>query len=178
MKKLLVLMLVLVLASFANAALKISVNGVIDGPDEIYLQPSETVTIDMYNTGGGDRNFNAYLDFYYTSQGTYALSNGRLGPAAGDWPATFDIYDGGYDNDEVWVSQSWNPNTVTDPGGPEGAIFLIDLHCEGPGDVIIELWDEREGFGAPVDGLVIHQIPEPATIVLLGLGGLLLRRKK
>jgi hypothetical protein len=29
-----------------------------------------------------------------------------------------------------------------------------------------------------VHGMIIHQIPEPATIAVLSLGGLLLRRKK
>jgi hypothetical protein len=32
--------------------------------------------------------------------------------------------------------------------------------------------------GVIEDTLTIHQIPEPTTIALLGLGGLLLRRRK
>jgi len=32
--------------------------------------------------------------------------------------------------------------------------------------------------GAVMDSQIIHQIPEPITLALLGLGGLFLRRRK
>ena len=174
MKKFLMVMLVLCMASAVNAAIVISVDGQLD-LDEITIAPSDTVTIDVYNTGGSTPiDFLAYLDFYTKSEGTYSLSNDHLGLGAGDLPASYIMYDGGYDNDEIEITQAWAVGT------PEttGAIFLIDLHCEGEGDVFVELWDGRVGYTAPVDTLTIHQVPEPMTIALLGLGGLFLRRRK
>jgi hypothetical protein len=44
--------------------------------------------------------------------------------------------------------------------------------------VKITLWDVGEGYGSPQDTIIVHQIPEPTTMLLLGLGGLLLRRRK
>ena len=44
--------------------------------------------------------------------------------------------------------------------------------------MVIELYTTDFGTSELVDAVVIHQIPEPATIALLGLGGLLLRRRK
>jgi hypothetical protein len=45
----------------------------------------------------------------------------------------------------------------------------VGFHCEGPGDATLYLVDNN---GEILDSQVIHQIPEPMTITLLGLGGL------
>jgi hypothetical protein len=50
----------------------------------------------------------------------------------------------------------------------------IVFHCDGPGDVTVAIVDED---GQVLDTQVIHQIPEPITVVFLGLGGLFLRRR-
>lgn len=72
------------------------------------------------------------------------------------------------------------------------------FHCDAEGDVIIELvafgdvtkfvdYDASGNAGATelivpagtvLDTLIIHQIPEPMTFGLLGLGGLFLRRRR
>jgi len=96
MKKLLALMLVLGMASFANAAITISVNGSTTGPDVITIGVSDTVTIDIWNQGGsqtGNRNYIAYLDFFFVSDASFTLSSPRLGAAAGDFPASFIMTD-------------------------------------------------------------------------------------
>jgi hypothetical protein len=186
MKKLLIFMLVLGMASFASASLNvaISVNGSTTGPDEITLQVSDTITIDIYDAGGvppyGQRNYGAYLDFQFPSMGCYALSNPRLGPAAGDMASwSFATYAPPADYDEYTVSRSFTPQAV---GDPAGAIFLVDFHCETPDNIVyVYLYHTLIGGGSQViDTLTIHQvpIPEPMTVTLLGLGGLLLRRRK
>ncbi len=170
-------MMVLGMATMASAAIEISVNGALD-VEEITINVSDTITIDIYNTfvGMQDRNFLSYLDFYDMAVGGYALSNARLGPAAGDFPASFlGPWDMRPDFGEVYeITQAWNPGTPSPV--PAGVIFLIDLHCELDGiDVLVNLLN---GDLVVVDSLLIHQIPEPMTLALLGIGGLFLKRRK
>jgi len=175
MKKYVVAILVLCMASLATAGLQLSVNGAV-APDEITIKPSDWVSIDvMDDLLGGRADFILYTDVY----GLADLSNPRLGSGAGNFPATFEGPYAGTEGSlgvpqEFYVNQAWAVGTAPQPG----VIFLFDLHCGGEGDVLVELWDDRAGYDAPVDTLIIHQIPEPATLSILGLGGLLLRRKK
>ena len=170
MRKLLVLMLVLGLASVANAALVLSVGGATD-KEEITLDPSDSVVIDIYNTDGGDAI--AYLDVGWMSEGLYSLSDPHLTANAGDISGFTGPYEvPSYDIHEVEVilAQSEGTSTI-------GSQFEITLHCEGEGDVFIWLFVDPD-YVNPADSLVIHQTPEPMTIALLGLGGLFLRRRK
>jgi hypothetical protein len=75
---------------------------------------------------------------------------------------------------DLWVVtlSDAKPNTANGIG----ILDAKDLHCEEPSvDNVVILWDQD---AVELDRVVIHQIPEPATIALLGLGGLLLRRRK
>jgi hypothetical protein len=192
MKKFLVLIMVLGMATMANAGIQISVNGNISGPDEITLTPSDTITLDIWNTAGGPpppnapRNFIAYLDILPNNTGCYDLALPRLDiynavsnptGASGDFPSNFIFNQLEGNIDEYTVNQNWAPGT---PGEVVGAIFLVDFHCLSPNNVLtIQLYDSRVGDGmVVVDSLTIHQIPEPMTMALLGLGGLFLKRRK
>jgi hypothetical protein len=182
MKKLLVLLMVLGITSIASAAIELSVDSIL-GVDEISILPSDTIIIDVYNAGNslaeyGQIDFDYYLDFYDPAEGLYSLGTWQLGPAAGDsgdFPSGLkdDSTYTGYQ--ELTIGQNWAI------GSEEiiGVMGQLELHCEGLGDVYVEVWDARDLSG-PMDTLTIHQVPvpEPITIALLGLGGLFLRRRK
>ena len=193
MKKLLVLLLVLGMASMANAGLIFTVDG---APTEngatIDLLPSEIIELDLeldVDTACGGFTID------------YVLSNGLaeliVDGASGDYP---DIVDPMTD---IEFPASWD--------FPAGALVLADrvqvtganmfsadvegpavlrkelyLHCLAPGDVLLEIIaqagteidSELVNPGTVLHTLNIHQIPEPMTMSLLGLGGLALLRRR
>ena len=186
MKKLLILMLVLGLASVASAttdSLQISVNGEKEPINtEIWITevPSGMLTLDIWTTadisaGVGEGWFALSC---LTEKGT--IWGGIINPIyAGDGA----IYDDAAGNG-VPLPQGENGvfgqiGVIDPPVIPAGTtIFdLINFHCEGPGDAIITLWEVSD-VPYMLDQVIIHQVPEPASMLLLGLGGLLLRRRK
>ena len=190
MKKLLVLMLVFGLTSIAGAVgtsnvdkvVQLSVDGVV--ADEYFaecpLVYSDTVTLDIQLADGVAMDA-MELDLEIIGAATISLPD----------PAT-DIIVAGFESWSLIVEG------VTDKGigaiagmsfdSVEGKLVdLITLHCEGEGDVIVQLTsaganhtiDGRDLTAADLGSIIIHQVPEPMTITLLGLGGLaLLRRRK
>lgn len=185
MKKLMVLMLVLGMASGAVAALQISVGGDKEPIDsEIYLLPSEHLVLDIWTTtriapgigefGGwalvcqaADATISGGVSLFPTETGI-VIYDGALG-------AGFPVAPG---EDGVWGMIALG----TIPEVPAGAVIfdLIDFHCEWAiNDVVINLYSTADwAIKNLEDSVVIHQIPEPATMLLLGLGGLFLRRRK
>jgi hypothetical protein len=160
MKKLLILMLVLGMASAANAALSIV------GPTEI--NKDDMVTIGVVSDSVTDQS--AYLVFGYVSEGGFELSNPRspiIPPPIPPIPTPDDTIEF-----ELIFSQDPNPY-------PPGIWFEVDLTCLKAGvDVFVEMYDSASPYPL-IDSLTIHQIPEPMTLALLGLGGLfVLRRRK
>ena len=167
MKKLLVLMLVLSLASAANA-LVLSLNGEIgagnDMVEEITVAPSDLFIIDVHSLDGVVDQFWVEIigPAEYTGWGTVYT------PPA---PGTLVADDGGYG--VGWIHGYMPTASAT---ADTGKWWELELHCTGPEDVLVNLYDST-GY-VIVDTAVIHQVPEPMTIALLGLGGLLLRRRK
>jgi len=188
MKKLIVLVLVLCMTSGAYAALsgiELSVDGVTNGPGivmEIELGISEYLGIDVHGPAGYSYTGYVIIEEAGGAGGEWVTDQEHpavLRPAAGDDAAMIVPYfEGGWgDGYEVTAAAF-----TGDPAG--GKQFQMLYHCLGPDSewVRISLWDVNEDdpdYLVGQDFILIHQIPEPMTIALLGLGGLfVLRRRK
>jgi len=186
MKKLLVLMLVASLCALANGVimtLEISVGGNPEPVDsEIVLVPSQCIMLDVwssgYTPGGGDDVYWALvvLDNY---EGTINSDSGRcLMPPAPDGSSLLPAGDW----DEYFPGSGGVYGAIMSTSGvvaPASTYFdEIIFHCDSPHDAVVQLWSTLD-FGTYLleDQVIIHQ-PEPATIALLSLGGLLLRKRK
>ena len=211
MKKLLVFMLILCMASMAGATLQISAHNVPTGGEtwnplnpadsNINLMPSEYLRLDIYtDTGLPAGFFSTWALIVNTTCGAIG-STGTINPAY-DNAETAAPYDVGmvaiamaYGDSlppphpflmMVGVNGMWGPIAIFDaPGAPAGDWLIDDIvfHCETPfNDATIQLIELNSDTGWPTglvyDTVIVHQIPEPATIALLCLGGLLLRKKK
>jgi hypothetical protein len=190
MKKLVALMLVFGLASLANAmTLRISVNGDPAPPDsEIWLQPSETIRLDIYSPDGYGAGSMADTYFALVVDPRYGIITGGVVTAAA--PPDSGIYGPSVQTDVPgWIALPDDgpygsilnvAGTAVDPG-----TYIDDFifHCEGIlYETVVSLYSSPD-FGASgttlEDQIIIHNIPEPATMALLSLGGLfLLRRRK
>jgi hypothetical protein len=185
MKKLLILMLVLGLASVASAGLQISVGGVQEPIDsQINICPSDHLVLDIWTDARIAPGIGEVAGYALVCQSADASISGGIslypedpGITIGDGAAGvgFPVAQG---EDGVWGMIA----LAVIPEIPAGAtIFdLIDFHCEwGPNDVVVKLYSTADWVNANLeDSVIIHQVPEPASMLLLGLGGLLLRRRK
>jgi hypothetical protein len=185
MKKLLVFILVLGLASVANAdliGLEISADGVTNGTEtemQISIPVSTTVVIDMVGPVG--------------DMGAYLIIEGNPGEVSGEWVTDetyprlrMDLGAGDGSSFSSYAEADWGfgyfiSDVQWEGTNPAGVVWEGLYHCLGEESdyVVISIWDAAGPYEVPDDVLVIHQVPEPMTIALLGLGGLvLLRRRK
>ena len=176
MKNLLIVFTVLAVASTASAGLTLSVNGDIDPPQtEVTLKPSDIVTIDIHNdTAAPGLAVFLHLDSALGAWDSLDNATNAVNPAL----PPFDM--------EI-ISPAFAGVIQVDLSKPDPEFRLpigmladgILFHCEAIGDVTILLTDSPiAGLGNVLDSQVIHQVPEPITFALLGLGGLFLRRRK
>jgi hypothetical protein len=169
MRRVAILIAVLSVTISANAGVTIGINDVPDPSYDIYLTPSDTAVISLWT------------DMEIPPQAFY------LGIMEGD-PGTLD------DSQMIPPREPGIPpippeipgweqiiEIILPDAGPEDPpitgkfVDMIILHCDDLGDVRMALFD---GNGELLDGQTVHQIPEPATIVLMGIGVYLLGRKK
>lgn len=197
MKKLLAILLILGMASMANAAMiVISVDGAIDveeiGTVENPLVASTDVALDVSFVNPAGMAF-----FSAAEEGYYSLVCGPAGTISG----------GAYGTGGMGALVLIDPSIKTIPWGPATAPFPdvqgihlnmfistgtgvsdlvlydgINFHCEGLGDVQIDLlkWSGDDFTISPtvIDSVYVHQVPEPMTMSLLSLGGLALLRRR
>ena len=189
MKNLLIVFTVLAMASAANAALLISVDGVVNPADsEVKLNKSDHAVIDIW--GDGQTGSPAYFYLAAVNEGglgTLDAANLEILYAPASTlneayqvtdPDEFAYLSGALGKDvasAVFVNLA---DSSIPPAPLDGTLVdLIDFHCDSDiGDVVLYL--AHAGDFSIYDSQVIHQIPEPITFALLGLGGLFLRRRK
>ena len=173
MKKILLLTLLLGLVVSANAGLTIYVK-IADGlwadyaDSKLTIAPSDEVLIGV-------------MDMFGEAQPGFLALGLAQGPgsinAAG--AITLDGVAAAMTDDALMAEALGvqNPFISMDVTDPPAGLLIRDVlfHCDGPGDVTIAVVDED---GLVQDTQVIHQVPEPMTLALLGLGGLALRFRK
>ena len=166
MRKILVLILVFGLASAANAML-IKVDGQEGNSFEVDVQTTITVV---------NEDSSSWLGYIIVEEGgAGALENAAKLDAAGDMG-----YASAYEDEPDWgigfeLSASMSPGGI--PAVAAGSQFSFD-YVGSVGDTArISLFVDPE-FGVPAALVDVTVVPEPMTILLLGLGGLFLRRRR
>ena len=183
MRKLLVLTMVLCLASMASATLQVSVGVDQDPVDSEYqVDPGNTLDLGIW-----------------TDAAVAAFENVTWALVVDDTEAT--VADGaglvtGFNVMGAFQDQTWAPAGLNGVfggylgpmvGGPVAGDDVYDSFTFTAGltaDATVELWSLVDVGGgdwaldAMLDSATIHQVPEPMTMALLGLGGLFLRRRK
>jgi hypothetical protein len=168
-----------------GATLQISVAGDQNpASSEIWLTPSEEIIIDIWT----DAEIPGFTGVTYSMSTTPLGSLNWAGATFSDPPSTNQI-------NGPWPAQDLPVGDHPPEAGFWGSAFSIAsatpadtvlvnnilLHCVDEGDATIYLyeWLGDPGSEDPtvVDSVVIHQIPEPSTLLLLGLGVVMLRRK-
>jgi len=184
MKKLLVVLMVLSMATIANA-------GLVIGGAPAEMMPSDTALLTIEGIDGGVPGNTSY---WAILEGPGTNSGGTLLYSPADQEAGYafmvqytDDADGilswlgglGYQTANAYFISFGSATSIPADG------LLVDgilFHCDAPGDVTLSLVMISGDAGSEVidvfDTVVIHQIPEPMTMGLLGLGGLFLRRRK
>jgi hypothetical protein len=178
MKKLLVLIVIASLTTLANGMLlQISAGGDPDPVDStiILQEQSGYISLDIWSPDGwlSDAD-NLYFGLVVSpAMGTITGGVMHIPPAPDGAMMIGDDLSEFFGNPGIYGQLM----CYTVGGGPGIFVDGIEFHCEGAGDAVISLITTDFTTYTVHDTLTIHQIPEPATIVLLSLGGLLLRKK-
>jgi hypothetical protein len=191
MKKFVGLVLVLCLAASASA---LDINGLRVAPDDQkdHYEHSDWITIELFlDLDSGELANSFVMD---------SLREGSPSPGTAASPALDTRWSSGsggtLGTSPELVSFAYGAIISPDPD-IEGVLWSMEYHVpDVPDSTWIEIypyvssaeWYFAEisitgaggvSYTVPIDGLLIHVIPEPMTVALLGLGGLVaLRRRK
>jgi len=193
MKGTLIIALVLLAATVANAGLHLTVDGG-PNPGEITLAPSDTITLGaVVGPGFGLGDFLISLS---NAQGSLDASGVEFSQGIEiiyipDYGSILQPWDIPWDGSGCWPVPPDPPNDAQHfsfgGGNLPPTVTLFDeivmsgliFHCDEPGDVIITLEEYLVGGEVVwLEEIIVHQVPEPATMILLGLGGLMLRKRR
>ena len=177
MKKLVLLTLVLSVASLANAALSLTVNGIgADTPDSQVNIDMDTVAQvgvwnDTFGPGAGQDN---YLYIELGGQGGWTGDVGfPAPPGLGGSGGHLGLMDLGFGAVDL---VNLNTGIASAADYDIGVISWAD-YLAGSSEVDVTITLLAQDFSV-LDTITIHTVPEPVTMALLGLGGLFLRRRK
>jgi len=181
MKKLLIFVLVLGMASMALAVPVFQVDPC-DAKD--FYMPSDMITIQLVDTDVLTFSVDAIVDNAGGTAAEPQTFNAGLGFTI---PGALNV--GGHLVEYVQASITTVPSVPVN-----GVLYTFEYHVPNvPASTWIVIssfadgdlyWDPyftyktQPDYEGSVGEVAIHVIPEPATIALLGLGGLLLRRRK
>jgi hypothetical protein len=189
MKKLLVILIAFVLISSANATLEIGVYET-DGVT-VYngraLTTGENLELRIISAGGNTGVYPGFALIADTTLGIVGFTGTVNIPPAPDGSvlvgsAVADNAVGGLGANDDGIVGAIDAFSV-DPPFADGVYFQdILFTCSAAEDVTVYLYDIGTTWSIAdglIDSVVIHQaaVPEPMTMALLGLGGLLLRRR-
>jgi hypothetical protein len=192
-KSLLILAMVTVAATCSRAAITISFNGEVDPEIDVYIDPGATATLGFVADGadeyrplhlallvqgpGSISGGTLFYDWFLSEYVELEQAAGSVGMTNDEFLESFSGYSG-YPGltDYAHVFFASHPDDIH----PLEGILLgdIEFRCEGPGDVILSLVLDGHGIEAVYDTQVIHQLPEPAALLLLGLGASVLRKRR
>jgi hypothetical protein len=165
MRKFLILFLVLVLSSAANAML-IKVDDMEGESFEVDLETTITVV---------SEDASSWLGYIIIEEGgAGTLENPIILDAAGDLGAAEAYSEAGW-GAGYQLSASMSPSG--DPPIAVGSQFSLDYIGAVGDTATISLFVDPE-YTTPIASVTVTVVPEPMTIILLGLGGLFLRRRR
>lgn len=168
MKKLLILVLVLGVAQLASATIFLSVDGTTQAGSGVTVGVGDSITVYVVDTAGVDHK--NYWDMAMSQPATMATPIASA--AAGELSAVTDYSTGTLYDFELLAAKGLG---TPDIGSQFSAIFTATGIA---GETFtMDLLEGASPYGNE-DSLTITIVPEPATMAILGLGALLLRRKK
>jgi len=167
MKKLLVLLMVLGLATSAQAALSISLS-------ETTVLTGDTVTASVVSSDNGN-----WIGYFILSEDQVMWTDPVAADYSGSW-TTSGIGNLGYVAAVPGYSAVYDMSAASNLQPTDvvaGTQFSISIVGQQIGTIYLGMADaDYNPIAGTLTSLVV--VPEPMTIALLGLGGLFLRRRK